>query len=98
MDVEFSLHGIGFVANKAKMAANASKHEVTFEQAAEVFFDPFLKMTDASSHREARDAVIGMDAVSHLLFVVHIVQENDRIRLISARKATSAERSFYENA
>jgi uncharacterized DUF497 family protein len=73
MDVEFFLHGIGFVANKAKMAANADKH------------------------KEARDAVIGMDTDSRLLFVVHIVQENDRIRLISARKATNAERSFYEN-
>ena len=36
MDVEFTLNGIGFVANKAKKAGNPKKHQgVTFEQAAE---------------------------------------------------------------
>lgn len=34
---------------------------------------------------------------SRLLFVVHIQQEDDRIRLISARKATREERDLYEN-
>jgi uncharacterized DUF497 family protein len=33
---------------------------VTFEQAAEAFCDPFLKVVDASRNDEARDAIIGM--------------------------------------
>jgi len=42
---------------------------VTFQQAAEVFFDPFLVAVDASRNEEARDAVIGLDARWNLLYV-----------------------------
>ena len=98
MDIEFELQGIRFVANRDKARRNPAKHQgVTFEQAAQAFFDPFLKVVDADRNEEARDAVIGMDAASKLLFVVHIEQEDDRIRLISARKATREERNLYEN-
>jgi len=98
MDIEFILQGIHFVANETKRAGNPGKHEgVTFEQAAEAFFDPFLKLVDASRNHEARDAVIGMDKTSRLLFVVHMIVEGERIRLISARKATREERRLYEN-
>ena len=64
--------------------------------AAEAFFDPFLKVVDASRNEEARDAIIGMDRRWNLLFVVHIELEEDAIRLISARKATRRERDEYE--
>jgi uncharacterized DUF497 family protein len=98
MDIEFELQGIRFVANREKARRNPAKHQgVTFEQAAQAFFDPFLRVVDADRNEEARDAVIGMDASSRLLFVVHIQQEDDRIRLISARKATREERNLYEN-
>ncbi len=98
MDIEFELQGIRFVANRDKARRNPAKHQgVTFEQAALAFFDPFLKVVDADRSEEARDAVIGMDASSRLLFVVHVQQEDDRIRLISARKATREERNLYEN-
>ncbi|MEZ5539986.1 MAG: BrnT family toxin [Pseudomonadales bacterium] len=97
MDTEFLLNGIAFVANRDKAATNEKKHGISLEQAAEAFFDPFLKVVDASREDEARDAIIGMDAKSRLLFVVHLIQENDYIRLISARKATKQERDSYEN-
>lgn len=98
MDIEFELNGIRFVANREKARRNAAKHDgLTFEQAAQVFFDPFLRVVDAGRNEEARDAVIGMDAVSRLLFIVHIEQGNDSIRLISARKATHEERRLYED-
>ena len=85
MDFEFELQGIRFVANQEKARRNPAKHQgVTLEQAAQAFFDPFLRVVDADRNEEARDAVIGMDASSRLLFVVHIQQEDDRIRLISA--------------
>ena len=41
--------------------------------------------------------IIGMDKGNYLLFVVHIQQENDMIRIISARQATRQERNYYEN-
>jgi len=98
MDIEFEIQGIRFVANREKARRNAAKHQgVTFEQAVQAFFDPFLRVVDADRNEEARDAVIGMDASSRLLFVVHIQQEDECIRLISARKATREERNLYEN-
>jgi uncharacterized DUF497 family protein len=61
-----------------------------------VFFDPFLRLVDASVESEARDAVIGMDEAWNMLCVVHIQLEGDLIRIISARKATRSERLLYE--
>ncbi|MDJ1178991.1 BrnT family toxin [Roseofilum sp. BLCC_M91] len=98
MDVYFVLNGITFVWNQEKAALNPRKHDgITFEQAAEVFFDPFLVVIDASRNDETRDAVIGLDTRWNLLFVVHIEREDNTIRMISARKATRQEREIYEN-
>lgn len=98
MNIEFERNGIRFVADGDKAAANPGKHDgVTFEQAAGAFFDPFLRLVDAERNDEARDAIIGFDEASRLLFVVHIQQEDERIRLISARRATRAERRLYED-
>ena len=97
MDTRFVLYGITFIWDEHKARENPRHHEgVTFEQAAEAFFDPFLKGMDASRSGEARDAIIGMDIRWNLLFVVHIELEEEAIRLISARKATRKERTYYE--
>jgi uncharacterized protein len=50
---------------------------VTFQQAAEVFFDPLLVVVDASRNDEARDAVIGLDRRWTLLYVVFVERKND---------------------
>jgi uncharacterized protein len=98
MNVYFVLNGITFSWNNEKAQANPLKHDgITFQQAAEAFFDPFLVLTDASRNDEARDAVIGLDARWNLLYVVHIEHERENIRIISARKATRQERLLYEN-
>jgi len=98
MDVTYTLNGINFVWNADKANANKHRHDgITFEQAAQAFFDPFLKAVDASRNEEIRDAIIGMDKAWNLLFVVNIQIEDDRIRLISARKATRTEQRYYEN-
>ena len=96
MDTRFVLHGITFVWDENKAVANVRKHGIAFEQAAEAFFDPFLKLVGASRYEEVRDAIIGMDARWNLLYVVHIELEDEAIRLISARKATRRERADYE--
>jgi uncharacterized DUF497 family protein len=97
MDVYFVLNGITFAWNDEKARVNPLKHNgVTFQQAAEAFFDPFFVVIDASRNDEARDAVIGLDRRWNLLYVVYIERENDTIRIISARKATSKEREYYE--
>ncbi|MFB2982609.1 BrnT family toxin [Microseira sp. BLCC-F43] len=98
MDVYFVLNGVTFVWNEEKARINPIKHEgVTFQQAAEAFFDPFLVVVDASRNDEARDAIIGLDRRWNLLYVVHIEGEDDMIRIISARKATRQEREYYES-
>ncbi|WP_300501716.1 BrnT family toxin [Methylobacter sp.] len=57
--------------NARKAVANAIKHDgITFDQAAEAFFDPFLKLVDAGRNHESRDALIGYDEKGRLLFVV----------------------------
>ena len=97
MDEFFELNEISFVWNQTKAQENLRKHGVAFEQAAEAFFDPFLRVVDVRSGDEARDAIIGMDERWNLLFVVHIAFEDESVRLISARKATRNERCEYEN-
>ena len=98
MDVHYELNGTMFVWDDAKARANVAKHEgVAFEQAAEVFFDPFLKVVDASRNDEARNAVIGYDVLGRLLFVVHVEFDEEYIRLISARKATAKEAQDHDS-
>ena len=97
MDTRFVFQGITFIWDAHKARENPRHHDgITFEQAAEAFFDPFLQVVEASRNAEARDAIIGMDTRWNLLFVVHIEREEDAIRLISARKATRKERETYE--
>ena len=96
MDIEFELHGIRFRWNADKARRNIEKHGVSFEQAAQVFFDPFIRYVDASVDHEQRDGAIGSDFDFRVLFVVHLVIEDDYVRLISARKAEPKERTHYE--
>ena len=97
MDKIFELNGISFIWDLTKAQKNVNSHDIIFEQAAETFFDPFLQVIDASPEEEVRDAVIAMDTHWSLLVVVHILVDNELIRIISARKATRSERRIYEN-
>lgn len=97
MDVRHELNGVRFVWNDEKARLNLIRHDgISFPQAAEVFFDPFLVIEDASRTDEARDAAIGSDATGRVLYVVHIEFEGDYIRIISARKATTQERERHD--
>jgi uncharacterized DUF497 family protein len=96
-DWEFELQGIHFAGDADKARSNLARHGVSFEQAAEAFFDPFFRLVDASQNDEARDALLGADRSSRVLYVVHLQVERDRIRLISARRATREERRLYED-
>ena len=97
MDIEYELRGVRFRWNEDKAKLNAEKHGVSFEQAAQVFFDPFLRYVDASRDGEQRDGAVGSDFDFRILFVVHLVVEDEYIRIISARKAEPNERKRYED-
>lgn len=80
----------------AKAASNFKKHGVSFEEAATALLDPqALTQEDDSSAGESRWVMVGMGAAARLLTVVYTLRAEDRIRLISARKATRKEASFY---
>src|SRR5208282_1316791 len=97
MDIEYELRGIRFRWNADKAKLNVEKHDVSFEQAAQVFFDPFLRYVDASRDGEQRDGAVGCDFDFRILFVVHLVVEDEYIRIISARRAEPEERKRYED-
>jgi uncharacterized DUF497 family protein len=97
MDVEYIHHGILFEWDSDKAAANVAKHGVSFETACEVFFDPFVRVSDEELvGDEARDTVIGMTLRWKVLCVIYTVRIGDRYRIISAREATPKERLDYE--
>lgn len=96
MDLTFELNGTTFTWDSNKAQLNLAKHEVSFETAATVFFDPLFRLEDASDNDEERDTLIGFDAYQRLLYVVHIKIEESGIRIISARKATREERRRYD--
>jgi uncharacterized DUF497 family protein len=98
VDVHFLYQDQVFVWDSEKASANVRKHDVSFEDACQVFFDRLVHVEDASVDEEARDAAIGMTEDMALLLVVHIHREDDSIRIISAREATRKERLTYENS
>ena len=98
MDVSYKLQGVQFEWDEDKRQSNIQKHGVTFEEAVEVFFDPFYQTGDASKDdKEDRDFIIGYTFSQRLLLAVY-VERKDRTRIISARGATRAEGKVYEEA
>jgi uncharacterized DUF497 family protein len=80
-----------------KAKANLRKHAVSFEEAATVLLDPLAVTYPDPDHseEERREITIGQSGRQRVVFVSHI-QRGDRIRIISARKATRRERKQHE--
>ncbi|UQY86190.1 BrnT family toxin [Stenotrophomonas rhizophila] len=98
MDEKFDYQGTTFIWNRDKALSTERKRGIRFQQAVEVFFDPFVRLVDASRNDEARDGAIGYShELRPLLFVVHTQVEDDAIRIISVREATSADREIYDS-
>jgi uncharacterized DUF497 family protein len=97
MDAHLIYAGQPFCWDMEKAHSNFVKHGIRFDQACEIFFDPFVRLLDASAEDEAREAALGLTEDLTLLFVVHAVREDEVIRIISARPASNAERRLYED-
>lgn len=80
-----------------KATQNLAKHSVDFADAATVFDDEyFVSQEDLSSYGEQRFVGTGIDASGRVLTVVYTLTEDDvMIRLISARRATRREVTYY---
>ena len=87
-----------FEWDKRKATTNQKKHGVSFEEARTVFLDEHALLIDDPDHSETEERFIllGFSSVSRLLVVCHCYRENDDvIRIISARKATRKESKTY---
>ena len=89
MKLEFEWH-------KAKAKDNFRRHGVSFDLAVTVFQDPFAieRLDDREDHGEERFLTIGMAEGKVLLFVAY-TERDERIRIISARRATQYEQDDY---
>ena len=83
-----------------KARLNERKHAVSFEEAASVFLDPFALTFDDPDHSidERRFITLGESERSRVLFVAHADIDEQRTRIISARKVTRRERHGYQEA
>jgi uncharacterized DUF497 family protein len=97
MDIIYQLQSVAFEWDADKAQSNIDKHGVTFEEAAEVFFDPFYQTGDATEQGEPREFILGYSLAPRLLLVVYL-ERGARTRIISARPATRHERKLYEEA
>lgn len=89
---------IKFEWDTAKAATNLKKHGVSFEEAQSVFYDEFAVQfyDEFHSFNEERFLMLGISSGSQLLLVCHCERDGGGIiRIISARKATKQESSFY---
>ena len=89
---------IKFDWDPAKAASNLRKHGVSFEEAQSVFYDELAVQfyDDPHSIDEDRFLMLGMSSGAHLLLFCHCERDGSGvIRIISARKATKQESSFY---
>ena len=86
-----------FTWDERKNRVNRRKHGVSFEVALRVFDDPFqLSIPDREVDGELRWQTMGMVGNVCILLVAHTVNEEEQIiRIISARKAIRRERRIY---
>jgi len=92
------MEDVEFEWDDEKAVRNLEKHGVGFEEGATIFHDPLIATVFDPDHSkgEERFVSIGISVHSRLLVVVHTFRE-ERIRLISCRKAAITERKIYEN-
>jgi len=90
-----------FVWDEAKDRSNRKKHGVSFETAIEVFLDPLhLTQPERIVDGEQRWQAVGMVNGMLLVLVAYTVIDDDEqvLRIISARRVTRQERIAYEEA
>ncbi len=80
----------------AEAEANFQRHGVSFDLATTVFTDSFgvERIDGRADYGEERFVMIGMAEDKTVLFVAYTERE-DRIRIISARRATQHEKDDY---
>jgi uncharacterized DUF497 family protein len=91
----------GFTWDERKNRSNQAKHGLSFEEAVTAFYDEHHMLFFDPDHSETEDRflLLGISARLRLIVVCHCYRENDNVvRIISARKATKSEARQYSEA
>jgi len=90
---------IKFEWDTVKASKNLEKHDVSFEEASSVFYDEFAVQfydNEYSELTEDRFLILGISNKTRMLMICHCEKQSGNVlRIISARKATKNERTFY---
>ena len=83
---------------REKAESNLKKHGVSFAEAETVFGDSLARIFDDEEHSfdERRNGIFGHSTANQPLIISFTERGNNKIRTISAREVTSAERRKYE--
>ena len=93
------MKSIQFNWNKNKAKINLTKHKISFEEAQSVFDDDNARLVYDPDHSENEDRfiILGLSCKLKILTVVHCYRDNENnIRIISARKSTKKEQKQYK--
>ena len=88
-----------FEWDSRKAESNLKKHQIAFEEASTVFLG-VLSITGADpdhSNNEQRWITFGISALNKFLVVSH-TDNDETVRIISARLGTKFERNLYEKS
>ena len=92
------MNNIRFEWDENKNRANQRKHKVSFDEAKTVFYDENARLIPDPDHseNEERFIIMGVSSNLRMLVVVHCYKENNEvIRIISARKVTRNEQKYH---
>ncbi len=81
--------------DKSKAQENIKKHGIDFADAVIALEDENGLTIEDNDAYEQRYKTLGMGSILKILFVVHVEQDENCIRIISARKADSKEIKQY---
>lgn len=89
---------LNFEWHTEKALKNIKRHNIPFEEASTAFSDPLSLTIDDPLHSDdkQRFVLIGQSYKKRILIVIH-TERGDNIRIISARKASKRERTYYES-
>jgi uncharacterized DUF497 family protein len=93
------MNSLKFEWDTRKATANLKKHGISFDEAKSAFFDEQAKLIDDPDHSEDEDRFIllGLSHSLRIVVVCHCYRgDDDVIRIISARKATTHELKEYK--
>lgn len=88
-----------FEWDERKARSNEEKHGISFSEAETVFYDENARLLYDAEHsfEEDRYILLGTSDSLTLLVVCHVYQEDEEtIRIFSARKATKREQQQYQ--